>query len=194
VIVLYTSKQKVKYKYGFPRSGYLGRWHDDTTEIVRPAEWVKIYVTGNEQNFSKLRRDQAVEVSGTIDKISIGGRKIPPKHFEVEITSDGAEIRKLAVEEAQKAIDREVQEPQEAEEFRLEEPVRSNLAELGYKEPQVEFRTWTDNTGEYEVDAAFVSFAFGKVKLRNRAGGVITVPMERLSKEDQEWIRKRGRE
>ena len=47
--------------------------------------------------------------------------------------------------------------------------------------------------GEYRVDAEFVSMAAGKVKLKKADGTILTLPMAKLSNEDREWIRKRGR-
>jgi len=53
------------------------------------------------------------------------------------------------------------------------------------------FRTWTDKTGTYTVEAQFMGAAFGKVKLRKRDGHIITVPLENLSESDQLWIKRR---
>jgi len=51
-------------------------------------------------------------------------------------------------------------------------------------------RTWT--SGQYKVEAQFVSFISGKVTLKRLDNGKeITLPMELLSKEDQEFIRQR---
>jgi len=61
------------------------------------------------------------------------------------------------------------------------------------KPPVPKTRIWTDNTGKYQVEAAFVSMTAVSVKLRKTNGRTINLPMERLRKEDQEWIRKRGR-
>lgn len=54
-------------------------------------------------------------------------------------------------------------------------------------------RTWTDASGQFKIKADFVSYAAGQVKLKKADGSVIEIPMERLSEEDQKWIRKRGR-
>lgn len=51
-------------------------------------------------------------------------------------------------------------------------------------------RVWKDSRGEFSVLALFVSFGNGKVTLKKvETGEVISVPLERLSKEDQEWIK-----
>lgn len=54
-------------------------------------------------------------------------------------------------------------------------------------------RTWTDTSGQFELEADFMSYAAGLVKLKKLDGSVVEIPMERLSEEDQRWIRKRGR-
>lgn len=54
-------------------------------------------------------------------------------------------------------------------------------------------RTWTNASGEYKIEAEFVSMAAGKVKLKKADGMIVTLPMDKLSDEDQKWIRKRGK-
>jgi len=53
-----------------------------------------------------------------------------------------------------------------------------------------EYRTWTDSSGKYVVEAEFLHANMGKVKLRGKDGQTIELPMESLSEADQEWIRK----
>lgn len=55
------------------------------------------------------------------------------------------------------------------------------------------YRTWTDASGQFSVEAEFGGVAFGKVKLKKADGTTVVVPLERLSAQDQEWIRGRGR-
>jgi hypothetical protein len=62
------------------------------------------------------------------------------------------------------------------------------------QKPPAAFRTWTDNTGSFKVSAEFVSFGNGKVKLRKQDGNEVTVPLERLSTADVEFVRERCRE
>jgi len=52
-----------------------------------------------------------------------------------------------------------------------------------------EYRTWTDSTGEHEVEAAMVKFADGKVHLEKKDGQVVAVPVGRLSRTDQQYVR-----
>jgi hypothetical protein len=48
-----------------------------------------------------------------------------------------------------------------------------------------ELRTWTDNTGKHKTEAEFVSLNNEKVTLRKANGKTISVPLSRLSDEDQ---------
>lgn len=50
-------------------------------------------------------------------------------------------------------------------------------------------RTWTDRTGKHQVQAAFVSFEDGKVRLRKTDGAVITLPLEKLCSADQQYVK-----
>lgn len=50
-------------------------------------------------------------------------------------------------------------------------------------------RTWTDSTGKYRVEAEFVEFTDGNVKLKKTDGNIVSVPASKLSKADQQWVR-----
>ncbi len=54
-------------------------------------------------------------------------------------------------------------------------------------------RTWHDTTGSFSVQAEFVSATAGVARLRKTDGSTINVPMEKLSDEDQKFIRNRGK-
>jgi hypothetical protein len=58
---------------------------------------------------------------------------------------------------------------------------------------EVESRTWIDASGEYQIEAEFVSMTAGKVKLKKVDGTTITLPIDKLSEEDRKWIEKRSR-
>lgn len=66
---------------------------------------------------------------------------------------------------------------------------------LSYKpdklEVHPEFRTWTDASGEHKTEARFKGMAFGKVKLLKRSGEEVVIPLDKLSDEDQAWIKRR---
>ncbi|MFN3150586.1 PQQ-binding-like beta-propeller repeat protein [Bremerella sp.] len=52
-----------------------------------------------------------------------------------------------------------------------------------------ESRQWTDSTGQFNIEAEFVEYAKGNVTLKKANGEAITLPMNKLSKDDQAWIR-----
>jgi hypothetical protein len=53
---------------------------------------------------------------------------------------------------------------------------------------QAEFRTWTDITGKFKTEASFLDFKNGEVRLRKKDGTTVTVPVEKLSQADQEYV------
>lgn len=61
------------------------------------------------------------------------------------------------------------------------------------EKPIPEMRIWTDATGEHTIDAEFVSLTAGKVKLRKADGTITTLPLDKLSGDDQAWIKARGK-
>ena len=83
-------------------------------------------------------------------------------------------------------------EPPPLPEFKLEpapEPEHEPEPETKpLVQPQTVYRQWTDKTGEFLVEAEFVSMAMGKVKLRKADGEEVTLPLEQLSATDQQWI------
>lgn len=52
-------------------------------------------------------------------------------------------------------------------------------------------QTWTDTTGKFKIEAAFVEFKDGKVRLRKKDGSWTTIAIEKLSEADQEYVKKR---
>jgi surface antigen len=52
------------------------------------------------------------------------------------------------------------------------------------------FRTFVDATGQYRVEAAFVKCEGNEVTLRKRDGSTTTVLLDRLSEEDQAWVKR----
>lgn len=49
-------------------------------------------------------------------------------------------------------------------------------------------RTWNDSTGAFSVEAQLAGVANGKVMLKKADGKIAAVPLERLSKEDRDFI------
>jgi outer membrane protein assembly factor BamB len=53
-----------------------------------------------------------------------------------------------------------------------------------------QMRVWTDDTGQFRVRAALVQLGETEVKLRRTDGELISVPLERLSEADRQWLAK----
>ena len=77
-----------------------------------------------------------------------------------------------------------------------EEAARARAEEEARKAAAIEaarWRTWTDMTGGFSVEAEFGGYSAGVVTLKKPDGETVKVPMDRLSEGDQAWIRSRGR-
>lgn len=68
-------------------------------------------------------------------------------------------------------------------------PVESNT-EVATKSPPSKTRTWSSDNG-HTIEAEFLSYGGGMVKLRTQDGQEISVELNRLSEQDQSWIRRR---
>jgi hypothetical protein len=55
-------------------------------------------------------------------------------------------------------------------------------------EPETELRTWSDSTGKFTIEARFIGTDGVDVMLRKPDGKKITLPREKLSEKDQQWI------
>ena len=55
--------------------------------------------------------------------------------------------------------------------------------------PTLDFRMWTDVSGNFDVEAKFGGMSSGGVRLLRRDGREVVVPLERLSPSDQRMIR-----
>jgi hypothetical protein len=49
-------------------------------------------------------------------------------------------------------------------------------------------RTWNDTTGVFSLEAQFAGVENGNVKLKKTNGKMVSVPLDRLSKEDQDYV------
>jgi hypothetical protein len=57
--------------------------------------------------------------------------------------------------------------------------------------PDEEYRTWTDTSGKFKVEAAFVKLENGKVDLKRKDNGkVLSLDIEKLSKTDADLAKK----
>lgn len=73
----------------------------------------------------------------------------------------------------------------------LEEDESTEIASSGDfgEESTEEYRTFVDSTGKFKVEAVFVKLEDGKVTIRKRDGETKTLPLDKLSEEDQEFIK-----
>jgi hypothetical protein len=49
-------------------------------------------------------------------------------------------------------------------------------------------REWSDVTGKYKIEATFVDFKDGKVRLKKPTGDTVSVPLAKLRQEDQKFV------
>jgi hypothetical protein len=56
-----------------------------------------------------------------------------------------------------------------------------------------DMRTWTDSTGTYTTKGALLVFKDGQVTLRKKDGSTVTLPLEKLSPEDQDYVKSLGK-
>ena len=101
-----------------------------------------------------------------------------------------ASLRKgETVERAGKAREREIVLLAAPTESQLGELIR-NTRLLSSNTPTVasRVRKWTDATGRHSVEAEFMDVQDGKVRLKKTDSSVVSVPIERLSKADQEFV------
>ena len=54
--------------------------------------------------------------------------------------------------------------------------------------PSSPYRVWRDNTAKHSVTARFIDSSENIVMLLQENGRKCTVPLDRLSKQDQEWV------
>ncbi|KAJ3115330.1 cytoskeletal protein binding protein [Phlyctochytrium bullatum] len=71
-----------------------------------------------------------------------------------------------------------------------EEPVIPSAVPRLPKPNESKLRTWTDRTGSFRVDAEFLHVADGKAHLHKTNGVKIAVPLEKLSQDDIDFVRR----
>lgn len=73
------------------------------------------------------------------------------------------------------------EEPAEAKPAASDDP-------FGTVQVKLPVRTWKDDTGAYEVTARLVVIMDGKVRLLKETGRTTTVPLDRLSQADRQYV------
>lgn len=74
---------------------------------------------------------------------------------------------------------------QKAEDVVVGEPASDRMQPL-------EMRTWIDISGKYRTRAVLIKYTNGTVHLRKEDGAAVTLPIERLSAPDREFVRLQG--
>ena len=54
---------------------------------------------------------------------------------------------------------------------------------------ELKFRTWTDSSGTHETEAALIRYENGNVHLQKPDGATVTLPLKRLSRADQSYVK-----
>lgn len=77
----------------------------------------------------------------------------------------------------------------EAVERRAREEKEAAGKEADAAKEAAKWRTWTDSMGKHKIEAKFGGMAV--VTLIKRDGSTIQIPLEKLSREDQQWLETR---
>ncbi len=68
--------------------------------------------------------------------------------------------------------------------------VMLQMKELLAGPPSDQTRTWHDRTGQFRVEAAFLGFSDGKLRLHKVNGVIVEVPSEKMSLDDMRYVEK----
>ncbi|EGN93071.1 hypothetical protein SERLA73DRAFT_127012 [Serpula lacrymans var. lacrymans S7.3] len=119
-----------------------------------------------------------------------------------EPVDDGAAIREREARlEEERAAKQRADEERERERKKQEQERRAKAAaaaaeverkrrEKARGPPPESTRIWHDRSGEFRVEAAFLGFSNGKLRLHKANGVVIEVPSEKMSLEDMRYVEK----
>ena len=188
-----------------------GRLHSDDKIVL-----VKMHTEGHVDG-GKLSFDRPVVVSGTFQyENTMGGTKtvfvleeIDPEWLNAEVKNrmPRATVERIGKALDQARADREMEANQRAAaekadadgraaaaKAELEKKAAAEKAEADRKAAieEAKWRMWTDSTGQFKTKAMFGGMAGGKVKLIKKDGSTVRVPLEKLSEEDQQWIKSKS--
>lgn len=98
-----------------------------------------------------------------------------------------------AAEEQRKAIAKQAEATREAEKRNAILEEQRRVAEEATKKviEEAKWRTWASSDGKFSVEAKFGKFLDGVVTLVKQDGSAVNVPIDKLSSDDQDFIRKR---
>ncbi len=107
-------------------------------------------------------------------------KKDSPAERDRDVPKEGRRERLAKRAAASRNAASPSEEPQE------EQPVRPEPEAESVE--QSSFRTWSDSTGSFEIEAALVDSHDGKVTLLRRDGRTVDVPLKRLCEADQAYV------
>lgn len=167
----------------------LRTWTDSGGSILAEAKYVQ-----SDKSSVTLQKADGEQITVSLDELSQTSQDLvhsirpsltdtklqanPEENADVESQTDRTDPRELFNLSMQQKLE---------EERRVEEEQRKVSEGANW-------RTWTTADGRFSVEAQFVKFIGGTLTLKKRDGTEISVNLEILSKEDQEFIRQRGRQ
>jgi hypothetical protein len=144
----------------------------------------KVLIEAKEGNVRKVLEDAAK------DHDLFTGKKA--------IETINREVQKLKIEERKRmeAIERELEANRHAEDINQGKANQPEAAQNKEKDTSKSplMRDWKRNDGRAVGKAIFISMANEYVRLRKTNGATIMVPFDKLSPEDQAWIRQRQKQ
>ncbi|KAG6873307.1 hypothetical protein C0995_000460 [Termitomyces sp. Mi166 len=104
--------------------------------------------------------------------------------------AEAAEIeRRRRKEAASRVSSPPVAEQEKASQTRPSSSSNKPSGEIN-RPPPDKIRTWHDRTGQFRVEAAFLGFSNGKLRLHKVNGVIVEVPSEKMSIEDMEYVKR----
>ena len=175
--------------------------HESSTTHRYISFWLKGFSTKGVVDDDNVTIPWVVDVTGTKKYTTSAGTQSTVLLIEPHQQTDK---ERKAEEEQRKADEQAAQKQQQAAEeaAKKERQAKEDAAQKRQKEKQAEldrnaaaekalWRVWTDASGTHTMEARFKSMIGDQVKLLKRDGTQISVPLEKLSEEDREWIRDR---
>ena len=71
--------------------------------------------------------------------------------------------------------------------------IEAKTAEVALPKAGTQYRNWTDSTGKFTIQASLVSFDKKQVRLKQKNGKVISVPISKLNQEAQQYLNSQGK-
>lgn len=167
---------------------------DKNTAIIgrngRESVWAEGFSTDGATDGDSCEINCPVIVHGTKQYATVTGATktilaIRPFVCDPKVLDEAKKLAKKPAGESTPASKRKAEKEQEA---------RAAKAKRKPDEARApKFRTWTDASGKFKITAKLKSAIAGNVELEREDGTVVTVPIDKLSEEDQAYLKKRAR-